>query len=95
MVIGQTVWIWSTTGEVIEGLFVGYENQWLKIDIGNYIVFKKRKQIFESIEAANAWQLVKRVKRLLNQGTPMEEVIFPDDNEAYKKALELFPEELI
>lgn len=91
----QKVWIWGSAGELTNGIFIGYDGDWLKVDTGDYVVFKKKKQIFDNEEEAKAWQLVKRVKRLLNQGIPMEQVIFPDDKEAYEKAMNMFPEELI
>lgn len=90
-----TVWIWNSSGELLKGVFVGAENGWLKIDIGDYVLFKKQNQIFKDEETAKAWQLVKRVKRLLHNGIPMEDIIYTDDKEAFDKAVELFPEELI
>jgi DNA gyrase/topoisomerase IV subunit B len=95
MEVGQTVWIWNTSGDVISGEYKGRDGEWLKVDIGSHIVFKPNKQIFTDEVEAKAWQLVRRVKRLLNQGIPMEEIVFPDDEDAYNKAMELFPEELI
>jgi DNA gyrase/topoisomerase IV subunit B len=95
MEVGQTVWIWNTSGDVIAGEYKGRDGEWLKVDIGSHIVFKPNKQIFTDEAEAKAWQLVRRVKRLLNQGIPMEEIVFSDDEDAYNKAMELFPEELI
>ena len=92
---GTVVWVWQTSGEVTQGTFVGNDQSWLKVDIGSHIMFKPKEQVFQSEDEARAWQLVKRVKRLLKMGMSMEEVISFDEREDIQKAIELFPEELI
>jgi len=95
MTLGDKIWIWDSSGRVDSGIFIGEEGEWCKVDIGDYIKFKKCSDIFTDKERAYAWQYVKRVKRLLNQGVPIEDVTSVDDKEKYQLAIKLFPEELI
>ena len=95
MKTGGTVWVWDSSGSIVSGKFVGIDGNWCKVDTGDYIKFKKKCDVFISEDTALAWQFVKRVKRLLNKGIPIREVISTEDKKQYDLALELFPEELI
>ena len=95
MEIGQHVWIWNVSGDVTSGTIQGKDGDWLFINIGSHTISRMPDKVFTTEMEAKAWQLVKRVKRLLSRGVPMDEIIHPEDKEVFDKALELFPEELI